>query len=215
MTPRPFAAHEWMIAWRYLRARRREGGVSVMSIISLVGVSLAVFALIATLAVRSGFRTEFVGTIIGANAHVTLYDIPRSDAYGPLPRGIEDYETLTEQVAAVPGVTRAAPIIQGQVMVTGPGGSSAVLGRQPREFREGRRHRLGRGAQPGPGRRRLHQADLARGRPGPLRDHAADLGLPGNLHLPGGPLGYRPHQALQALRRGATPRARPTRSKSW
>ena len=136
MTPRPFAAHEWMIAWRYLRARRREGGVSVMSIISLVGVSLAVFALIATLAVRSGFRTEFVGTIIGANAHVTLYDIPRSDAYGPLPRGIEDFETLTEQVAAVPGVTRAAPIIQGQVMVTGPGGSSGVevYGERPEDM---------------------------------------------------------------------------------
>ena len=60
MSARPFSAYERMIAWRYLRARRREGGVSVMSIISLVGVSLAVFALIATLAVRSGFRTEFV-----------------------------------------------------------------------------------------------------------------------------------------------------------
>ncbi|MEM9812478.1 MAG: lipoprotein-releasing system transmembrane subunit LolC, partial [Pseudomonadota bacterium] len=42
---RPFAAFEWLIAWRYLRARRKEGGVSVMSIISLVGVALAVFAL--------------------------------------------------------------------------------------------------------------------------------------------------------------------------
>ncbi|MEO1314352.1 MAG: lipoprotein-releasing system transmembrane subunit LolC, partial [Pseudomonadota bacterium] len=62
----PFAAFEWMIAWRYLRARRREGGISVMSVISVVGVALAVFALIATLAVRSGFRTEFVNTIIGA-----------------------------------------------------------------------------------------------------------------------------------------------------
>ena len=56
----PFSRFEWMIAWRYLRARRAEGGVSVMTWISLVGVTLAVFALIATLAVRSGFRTEFV-----------------------------------------------------------------------------------------------------------------------------------------------------------
>ena len=62
-----------MIAWRYLRARRAEGGVTVMTWISLLGITLAVFALIATLAVRSGFRTEFVDTILGSNAHVTVY----------------------------------------------------------------------------------------------------------------------------------------------
>ena len=55
-TPRPFAAYEFMIAWRYLRARRAEGGVSVMTWISLIGLTLAVFALIAPLAVRAGFR---------------------------------------------------------------------------------------------------------------------------------------------------------------
>ena len=64
----PFAAFEWMIAWRYLRARRAEGGVSVMTWISLIGITLAVFALIATLSVRAGFRAEFVDTILGANA---------------------------------------------------------------------------------------------------------------------------------------------------
>ncbi|MFP4274260.1 MAG: lipoprotein-releasing system transmembrane subunit LolC, partial [Paracoccaceae bacterium] len=46
-TPPPFARFEWMIAWRYLRARRAEGGVSVMTWISLIGITLAVFALIA------------------------------------------------------------------------------------------------------------------------------------------------------------------------
>ena len=71
----PFAPFEWMIAWRYLRARRAEGGVSVMTWISLIGITLAVFALIATLAVRSGFRAEFVDTILGANAHVTVYEM--------------------------------------------------------------------------------------------------------------------------------------------
>jgi lipoprotein-releasing system permease protein len=65
-----------MIAWRYLRARRAEGGVSVMTWISLIGITLAVFALIATLAVRAGFRAEFVDTILGANAHVTVYSTP-------------------------------------------------------------------------------------------------------------------------------------------
>ncbi|MEC9104695.1 MAG: lipoprotein-releasing system transmembrane subunit LolC, partial [Pseudomonadota bacterium] len=53
-SPKPFAPFEWMIAWRYLRARRAEGGVSVMTWISLIGISLAVAALIITLAVRAG-----------------------------------------------------------------------------------------------------------------------------------------------------------------
>ena len=81
---KPFAPYEWMIAWRYLRARRAEGGVSVMTWISLVGITLAVFALIATLAVRAGFRAEFVDTILGANAHVTVYSVGRIDADGRL-----------------------------------------------------------------------------------------------------------------------------------
>ena len=74
-SPRPLSSYERMIAWRYLRATRAEGGISVMTWISLIGITLAVFALIATLAVRSGFRAEFVDTILGANAHVTVYQI--------------------------------------------------------------------------------------------------------------------------------------------
>ena len=64
-TTAPFSGFEFMIAWRYLRARRAEGGVSVMTWISLIGITLAVFALILTLAVRAGFRAEFVDTILG------------------------------------------------------------------------------------------------------------------------------------------------------
>jgi lipoprotein-releasing system permease protein len=115
-TPPPFAAFEWMIAWRYLRARRAEGGVSVMTWISLIGITLAVAALIATLAVRSGFRAEFVDTILGANAHVTIYNAAEADASGRLERTIPDYEAMAQRVRAVPGVTRAAPLVKGQVM---------------------------------------------------------------------------------------------------
>ena len=113
----PFARFEWMIAWRYLRARRAEGGVSVMTWISLIGITLAVFALIATLAVRSGFRTEFVDTILGANAHVTVYSIGRVDPQtGQIDRTLQDYTRMAQDVRAVPGVTRVAPLIKGQVM---------------------------------------------------------------------------------------------------
>ncbi|MEP2028136.1 MAG: lipoprotein-releasing ABC transporter permease subunit [Paracoccaceae bacterium] len=105
-----------MIAWRYLRARRAEGGVSVMTWISLIGITLAVFALIATLAVRSGFRAEFVDTILGTNAHVTIYSFGEVKPNGQLDRSIYDFNEMADRVAEVPGVTRAAPLIRGQVM---------------------------------------------------------------------------------------------------
>jgi len=113
---RPFAKFEFMIAWRYIRARRAEGGISVMTWISLIGVSLAVFALIATLAVRSGFRAEFVDTILGANAHVTLYQTIEVDEAGRTSRAISDYSDRAQAVLQVAGVTRAAPLVRGQVM---------------------------------------------------------------------------------------------------
>ena len=114
----PFAPFEWMIAWRYLRARRAEGGVSAMTVISFLGIMLAVFALIATLSVRSGFRAEFVDTILGANAHVTVYSAVHVDEAGRTSRVIEDYDEMAERLAAVRGVTRVAPLIKGQVMAS-------------------------------------------------------------------------------------------------
>ena len=117
-TPPPFAPFEWRIAWRYLRAKRAEGGVSVMTWISLIGITLAVMALIATLSVRAGFRAEFVDTILGANAHVTVYQTSAVDDSGRLSRTISDYAGMAERIAAIPGVTRAAPLVKGQVMAS-------------------------------------------------------------------------------------------------
>jgi lipoprotein-releasing system permease protein len=115
-----------MIAWRYLRARRSEGGVSTMTWISLIGITLAVFALIATLAVRSGFRAEFVDTILGANAHVTVYEMGVVQPNGRIDRSIRDYDALAAQIAAVDGVTRVAPIVRGQVMATFQGNNAGM-----------------------------------------------------------------------------------------
>lgn len=122
----PFSGFEWMIAWRYLRARRAEGGVSVMTLISLIGVALAVFALIATLAVRSGFRSEFVDTVLGANAHATVYYSTAVTPTGQPTRVIADYAEVAARLAAVPGVSRAAPLVKGQVMATMRGRSAGV-----------------------------------------------------------------------------------------
>ncbi|SOC12869.1 lipoprotein-releasing ABC transporter permease subunit [Rhodobacter maris] len=114
----PFSGFEFLIAWRYLRARRAEGGVSVMTWISLIGIMLGVAALILTLAVRAGFRAEFVDTILGSNAHVTVYSAqmevePGTGIYSNL---MADYAKRAQAIAAIPGVTRAAPLIRGQVM---------------------------------------------------------------------------------------------------
>ncbi len=137
-TPPPFAPFEWKIAWRYLRARRAEGGVSVMTWISLIGITLAVFALIATLAVRSGFRAEFVGTILGANAHVTVYSSGEIDAQGRVDRTIADFEERTARLAQVPGVERVAPLVKGQVLITNRDRSSGVqvFGMRPGDLRD-------------------------------------------------------------------------------
>ncbi|MBB5515985.1 lipoprotein-releasing system permease protein [Rubricella aquisinus] len=133
MTPRPFSGFEWLIAWRYLRARRSEGGVSVMTWISLIGIALAVFALIATLAVRSGFRSEFTGVILGANAHVTVYAQTYNDEFGRPTRAIRDFDGVAERLQAVEGVTRAAPMVRGQVMLAANGRNSGVevFGQRP------------------------------------------------------------------------------------
>ena len=127
----PFSRFEFMIAWRYLRAKRAEGGVSVMTWISLIGITLAVFALIATLAVRAGFRAEFVDTILGANAHVTVYSAGRVAEDGRVIKAFEDYDAIAAKLATLPGVTRAAPLVKGQVMVTsaqGPALGAEVYG---------------------------------------------------------------------------------------
>ena len=89
-----------------------------MTWISLIGITLAVFALIATLAVRSGFRAEFVDTILGSNAHVTVYSAGRVNADGQSVKGFADYETIAQNIAAIAGVKNAAPVIRGQVMLT-------------------------------------------------------------------------------------------------
>ena len=70
---RPFTWFEWLIAWRYLKSRRRDGGISVIAWYALVGVTLGVGTLIVVQAVMLGFRVEFTNKIIGANAHISVF----------------------------------------------------------------------------------------------------------------------------------------------
>ena len=125
-TPKPFAAFEWLIAWRYLRARRKEGGISVIAWYALIGVMLGVATLIVVQAVMFGFRMEFTDKILGANPHVTIFAAPTFDESGAPDRLIHDFDAMTARVAAVPGVTSAAPLIRGQVMVSANGRALGV-----------------------------------------------------------------------------------------
>ncbi len=109
-----FRSVEWLIAWRYLRSKRADGGVSVISVISLIGIALGVFAMIATFAVREGFRSEFVSTILGNEGHASVYHVWY---YGEeKPKGIADYEALSQSILSVEGVNKAVPLVEGQVM---------------------------------------------------------------------------------------------------
>src|SRR5215469_14010822 len=104
-----FSAFEWMVAMRYLRPQRREGFISLIAVFSFLGIMLGVATLIIVMSVMNGFRHELLGRIIGLNGHLTLQSVQ-----GPLP----DYDVLTKAIKSLPMVRAAAPMIQGQAMVT-------------------------------------------------------------------------------------------------
>lgn len=115
-----FSAFERLVAWRYLRARRREKFVSVIAGFSFTGIMLGVATLIIVMSVMNGFRAELLGRIMGVNAHVSI-----AGYAGPLP---PDYPDLVERLARSPGVTYAEPMVEGQAMAsTGNGQASGVL----------------------------------------------------------------------------------------
>ena len=106
---KPFAPFEWMLASRYLRARRKEGFVSVIAAVSFLGIMLGVATLIIVMAVMNGFRKDLFSKILGLNGHVVVYKIGAP---------FNDYPDITKAVSTAKGVERAIPLIEGQVMVS-------------------------------------------------------------------------------------------------
>jgi len=106
---KPFSPFEWMLATRYLRARRKEGFISVIAGFSFTGIMLGVATLIIVMAVMNGFRNELFSKILGLNGHIIVNKIG-----GPF----EDYDAVAQRIAAIPGVKSAMPLIEGQVMVS-------------------------------------------------------------------------------------------------
>lgn len=111
-------AVEWAIAWRYLRAKRAEGGVSTISWIAFIGIALGVFAMIATFSVREGFRAEYIRTILGNSGHGVIYPTTQIQTVNGSQLGFYDYENLKTAITAVEGITQATPMITGQVEIS-------------------------------------------------------------------------------------------------
>jgi len=114
----PFAHFEWMLALRYLRARRKEGFISVIAGFSFLGIMLGVANLIVVMAVMNGFRTELLDKILGLNGHLLIQ---------PLESPLTDWEAVTDRVAQIPEIRLAAPIVEGQALASSPFNSAGVL----------------------------------------------------------------------------------------
>src|SRR3954466_8433017 len=113
-----FAPFEWMLSLRYLRARRREGFISVIAGFSFVGIMLGVATLIIVMAVMNGFRKELLDKILGLNGHLLIQ---------PLESPLTDWEVVTERISRVEGVMLVAPMVEGQALASSPFNSSGVL----------------------------------------------------------------------------------------
>ncbi len=108
-SPRLFAGFEWMIASRYLRARRSSGYVSVIAGFSFFGIMLGVATLIVVMSVMNGFHKDLLDKIVGINGHIFLQaaDTP-----------LTDYDAVAKRVAAVPSVDLAIPMVEGSAFAS-------------------------------------------------------------------------------------------------
>jgi lipoprotein-releasing system permease protein len=107
-----------MLSLRYLRARRKEGFISVIAGFSFLGIMLGVATLIIVMAVMNGFREELLGKILGLNGHLLIQ---------PLERPLSDWEAVSARIDKVPGVRMAAPIVEGQALASSPFNAGGVL----------------------------------------------------------------------------------------
>jgi lipoprotein-releasing system permease protein len=101
---RPFAPFEWLISARYLRARRKEGFISVIAGFSFLGIMLGVATLIIVMAVMNGFRKELLDKILGLNGHLLVQ---------PLESPLTDWKVVADRINTVQGIRLAAPMVEG------------------------------------------------------------------------------------------------------
>jgi len=113
-----FSAFERFVAFRYLRARRKEGFISVIAAFSFLGIMLGVATLIIVMSVMNGFRAELLDRVLGLNGHVAVMSLR-----GPL----LDFDPLAEATRRAPGVIAVTPTVEGQVMASASGNASGAM----------------------------------------------------------------------------------------
>ncbi len=110
---------EFFVALRYLSAKRRQAAVSVITLISVLGVLAGVAALVVALAINNGFRTEMEQRLLGASADISLLRASND--------GIKDYDALAAHLAQVPGVVATAPGLYEQVLISSQSRAQGVV----------------------------------------------------------------------------------------
>jgi len=113
-----FAPFEWLLSLRYLRARRKEGFISVIAGFSFLGIMLGVATLIIVMAVMNGFRKELLDKILGLNGHLLVQ---------PLESPLTDWKEVAERINQVKGIRLAAPVIDGMALASSPFNAAGVF----------------------------------------------------------------------------------------
>ena len=121
---RMFAPFEWSVALRYLRARRADGFVSIIALFSFLGITLGVATLIVVMSVMNGFHHELMDKILGVNGHAFVQAIETP---------FTDWEDVAAKITKIPGVTVAAPMVEGAAGASTQYGQTGVLVRGVRE----------------------------------------------------------------------------------
>ena len=213
---RPFSPFEWMLSLRYLRARRKEGFISVIAGFSFLGIMLGVATLIIVMAVMNGFRKELLDKILGLNGHLLIQ---------PLEKPLTDWEEVAARIAGVKGIRLAAPIVEGQALASSPFNAGGVLirgirlmdlerlalGRQQHQAglarrlrrRAGRRHRAPARRPALAALRRQHHAGGAARRGDADGHHAAHQGLQDRGGVRDRHVGIRQRHGVHAAEGGA------------
>ncbi len=114
-----FSKTERILAFRYLKSRKRTGFVSVIAGFSFLGIMLGVATLIIVMSVMNGFRAELMSRVLGLNGQMGVYP-----AWGSR---LDDYENRMKSVLEIDGVTAVVPVVDGQVMASAGDNSSGAM----------------------------------------------------------------------------------------
>ncbi|MFT6659827.1 ABC transporter permease [Maritalea sp.] len=114
---RAFSPFEFMVSWRYLRAKREETFISVIATLTLTGIAIGVATLIVVTSVMNGFRAELLDKILGLNGHFTVF---------PIEEQFEDYGEVLLRMETVDGVQSVVAFAEGQALASGVGQSTGV-----------------------------------------------------------------------------------------